>query len=58
MFSVRVDSALVGRGFSTHSGLSSDDSLPPVCSARKEPPALLYIDPMSLAVSRRRGFGD
>jgi len=47
-FSVSVDSAPAGRGFSRHAGLSSDDSFwSSVCSAREEHPALLDIGSMS-----------
>src|SRR5262249_28015002 len=36
-----------GRGFSKHEGLSSDDAIPSVCSAREESPALFDIGSMS-----------
>jgi len=47
MFSVSVDSAPAGRGFSRHGGLSSDDLFFSACSAGEKPPALLSIGSMS-----------
>jgi hypothetical protein len=46
-FSVSVDSAPAGRGFSRHEGLSSDDFLRQRAARREEPPALLSIGSMS-----------
>jgi hypothetical protein len=48
-FSVSVDSAPSGRGFSRHGGLSSDDFFLAMHSARGLTPALLNIGPMSPA---------
>ena len=47
-FSVSVESAPAGRGFSRHRGLSSDDFSGCQCAARENwPPALLSIGSMS-----------
>jgi len=55
VFSVSVDSAPSGRGFSRHGGLSSDDFFLAVQSARGVAPALLLdigsMSPTGLSLS-------